>query len=205
MSLTHFGLILDGSEEDNIISKNNFSILSDETIKKYPHYLKVYDRRQNDNLLIYSLNMEFFRTINKENFNDYLDEFVKKYNLDEIKNLKDLKYVSGVYIMVLDQYRQIYIGQSADICNRIKLHWKRQVEFYKINQWGCYRSKIAVDSFKALDTTRIFAYKCEKKELNNLESKFINEYKKEYLCNLLSPDESRIDYSKGQIIRSFKN
>ena len=66
--------------------------------------------------------------------------------------------------MVLDEYRQVYVGvanSSTGIAKRIRQHWTHQKEFDRL-LWGSIETSIlAIDSFRALDTTRIFAVKTD--------------------------------------------
>lgn len=59
--------------------------------------------------------------------------------------------------MVLDNYRQAYIGQSWDMRKRIKKHWSWTKQFDRL-LWGrVQESVMSIDSFRTLDTTRIVA------------------------------------------------
>lgn len=198
-----FGLIIEDNLDDNKLNEDNFSILGKEELQKYPNYLDSYSLRQVENLLIYDLNMRYFRQLDQDDFNNYLNDFIIKNNFKEIKDLNDVKNVVGIYIMILDEYKQVYIGQTVDIRKRIKLHWDKKIQFHNISQWGAYSSKIAIDSFRTIDTTRIFIYRCEKEKLDELEAKFIDEYKEEYLCNLLSPARIQEKSDDGRLKREF--
>ena len=204
MQINHFGIKLKGSEMNNHINETNFSILTDSVLFKYPTYKISYSWRQVENMLIYDLNMKYFKSLNKKEFENHLINFVNKNNFCEIYNLNDVMQTTGIYIMVLDDYKQAYIGQSKKIGKRIKEHWSNQLEFYKINQ-GCspYKSKIVIDSFRALDTTRIFIKECVEKELNEFEEKYIDEFDNIYLCNVISPFMAKKDISLGQLYRYF--
>ena len=204
MKQEHFGIKLKGSEMDNLINEKNFSVLTESVLSKYPSYKISYPWRQVENMLIYDLNMKYFESLNKEKFEDYLMNFVNQNNFYEVSDLNDVMYTTGIYIMVLDSYKQVYIGQSKKIGDRIKSHWNKQLEFYKINQ-ACspYKSKIAIDSFGALDTTRIFIRECNEKELNELEEKYIDEFDNSYLCNVISPLLERKGIMSGQLFRCF--
>ena len=45
-------------------------------------------------------------------------------------------------------------------------------------------STLSIDSFKALDTTRIYAY--QTKRMYDFEDKFINAFSPEFLCNRIA-------------------
>ena len=61
--------------------------------------------------------------------------------------------------MVLDLYKQAYTGQAADIRMRIKRHWSGTKQFERLIFGTKESSVLSIDSFRALDTTRIFAAK----------------------------------------------
>jgi hypothetical protein len=67
--------------------------------------------------------------------------------------------VQGAYVMVLDRYKQAYIGQAWDIRARIKRHWSGTKQFDRLIFPDKETSVLSIDSFRALDTTRIFAAK----------------------------------------------
>ena len=68
--------------------------------------------------------MKYFAKLDSIEFNKILNDFLEKYNkFKEVENLWDYDYVSGYYLMVLDEYKQVYIGKSEDIKRRIQSHW----------------------------------------------------------------------------------
>lgn len=78
----------------------------------------------------------------------------------EVTDLTQWDGVPGVYVMVLDEYRQVYIGatsESAGIAKRIRQHWTGQKQFDRLLAGSVETSVLSIDSFRALDTTRIFA------------------------------------------------
>ncbi|WP_230100450.1 hypothetical protein [Microbacterium sp. Bi98] len=82
----------------------------------------------------------------------------------EVTDLTKWDGVPGLYIMVLDEFAQVYVGvanSSTGIAKRIRQHWTNQKQFDRLI-WGDVTSSIlSIDSFRALDTTRIFALKTE--------------------------------------------
>ena len=199
--MKHFGINIVGTELDNRLNEDNFSILGIKEETKYPHYKTAYSWRQPENMLIYDLNMRYFKNLDSKKFNKFLSKFIIDNGFVEIKNLGEAKKMTGIYIMVLDDYKQVYIGQAVDIKSRIMKHWRRQIPFRNISQYGAYNSKIAIDSFRALDTTRIYVLECEKDKLTELEIKYINNYREEYLCNIINP--SQIENNLGYMARRF--
>jgi hypothetical protein len=62
--------------------------------------------------------------------------------------------------MVLDEHRRVYVGatsESAGIAKRIRQHWTHQKQFDRLVAGSVETSVLSIDSFRALDTTRIFA------------------------------------------------
>ena len=74
----------------------------------------------------FDLNMRFFDSLDEKNFTKHLDSFVKKNKLREVFDLKDIAGIEGIYVLVLGQYKQAYIGKSSDIKRRILVHWSRK-------------------------------------------------------------------------------
>lgn len=107
----------------------------------------------------FDLNMAFFAQIPQASFDQALDEMLRKNKrLRPVTDLKSLDGEWGVYMLVLDEYRQAYIGQSAwDMRKRIKAHWTGTKQFDRLLWGGIEESVMSIDSFRALDTTRIFA------------------------------------------------
>jgi len=130
----------------------------------------------------FNLNMKYFNSLDKKEFNNYLSEFVKKNNLIEISDLKEYIGVSGLYIMVLDEYKQVYIGLTENgIKERIKQHWNAKKEPERLIFGQAFNSVLSVDSFGPLDTTRIFVK--TKGNLYALENQIVDEFDKRYLLN----------------------
>ncbi|WP_415853626.1 hypothetical protein [Sinomonas sp. G460-2] len=106
----------------------------------------------------FDLNMAFFAQIDPEAFEAALEQMlVKTKQLRLVEDLRMLDGVAGAYVMVLDEYRQVYIGSAWDIRKRIKQHWAGTKEFDRLIWGGKHQSVLSIDSFRALDTTRIFA------------------------------------------------
>lgn len=133
----------------------------------------------------YDLNMKYFHSMSELKFNKEVLKFVKKNKMfKEITDLAPFSLVSGYYIMVLDEFAQVYIGRSNDIKKRILSHWSKQKEFDRLIFGGKETSILSIDSFRAYDTTRIFVYPTDK--LHGQEDHFINMFKQKYLLNRTS-------------------
>ncbi len=135
----------------------------------------------------YDLNMKFFDTLDEKEFNEELNKFLKRNSkFLEVNNLKDIYFKSGYYVMVLDKFKQIYIGTSFHIGKRIEEHWKKRKGFDRlIFPWHAVKSSVlSIDSFMAKDTTRIYVYKTSK--LFEMEDYFIQDFPRKFLLNRVS-------------------
>jgi hypothetical protein len=130
----------------------------------------------------FDLNMAFFAQIPAESFEDALTELLSKNkSLRPIADLRSLEGDEGVYLMVLDEYRQAYIGQAIDIRARIKRHWAGTKQFDRLLWGNKHQSVLSIDSFRALDTTRIFAARTTRGD--RMEARLVNTFPPDYLLN----------------------
>ena len=137
----------------------------------------------------YKLNMEFYNRLDKNDFNNRINTILKmKENkkIKEVSDLKDFLGIKGIYIMVLDKYKQVYIGQSKrDVVARIIQHWSKKVEFENLLIGETDDSKLRIDSFGILDTTRIFIEEDNELDLDSREEKLVDLIPEEYLMNIV--------------------
>ncbi|MBQ9942903.1 MAG: hypothetical protein IJO67_00920 [Clostridia bacterium] len=134
----------------------------------------------------YDLNMRFFASLNHNEFQAELDNFLKENkSFVEVTNLTEYKGAKGYYIMVLDKYCQVYIGTTDDIKRRIQQHWTRNKYFDRLlfPMYAVNESVLSIDSFRSLDTTRIFASTTKRTYVN--ENKYINSFSPQYVTNRL--------------------
>lgn len=130
----------------------------------------------------FELNMKYFNALDSETFNEYVLKFMEKNKFVEVKDLKEYIGISGIYIMVLDEYKQVYIGLTTNgIKERIKQHWNAKKEPERLIFGQAFNSVLSIDSFGPLDTTRIFV-KTEG-DLYTIENKIVDEFDKKYLLN----------------------
>lgn len=117
------------------------------------------------------------KKINKKAFIKAKDEYINsRKRIRRIFDLKECRGISGIYIMVLEEYRGIYIGQSEDIGKRIRQHWSAK----SFNSYG-------IDMYRALDTTEIYIIEeLEGKSLDFQEYANIKEIDSKYLINKLA-------------------
>lgn len=83
--------------------------------------------------------------------------------------------------MILDEYKQAYLGTASDIYKRIITHWIKQKEFDRLIFGGVEHSRLSIDSFRPLDTTRIYVMKT--KRTYSSEDRYINSISEKYLLN----------------------
>lgn len=132
----------------------------------------------------YDLNIKYFSTLDYNEFDKYLKEFISKNKFKEVFDLREVNRKDGIYILVLDAYKQVYIGISNDIKKRILRHWSSRKEFDRLIFGKKEKSIISIDSFGALDTTRIFYKKINNfREIYNQEYKLVEEFKDIYKLN----------------------
>ena len=163
--------------------KNNSLVYNEEFIKRNKEAI----------LKNLNLNLKFYTELDSEEFNKNLDKVLKLKKNNGLKKVTDLKeYIGkkGIYIMVLDKYKQIYIGQSKrDVVERIINHWKRKLEFENLLIGKVNESKLSIDTFGMLDTTRIYIedidplYYNNSEKIDKREEYLINSIPEQYLIN----------------------
>ena len=161
--ILHFGVLIKKSD-NNQICRENYARFGEKEIESYG--LSTCEEHQEKCLINYDKNMAFFKQITKAEFEDALQALVSSNkNIKQVFDLNECNDLCGIYIMVLDEYKQVYIGQSQNIKRRIMSHWNRRKSFDRLLFGDVNHSVLSIDSFGALDTTRIFVLKT-----NNLDS-----------------------------------
>ncbi|RNL51414.1 GIY-YIG nuclease family protein [Arthrobacter oryzae] len=142
-----------------------------------------YCRRQREAALEnFDLNMAFFAQIPQQSFEDALAEMLgKNKRLRPVTDLRSLDGDEGVYVLVLDDNRQAYVGQATDMRRRIKALWTGTKQFDRLLWGGVEESVLYIASFRALDTTRIFAARTINSDA--LETKLVNAFPPDFLLN----------------------
>ena len=175
MSVTHFGVKV-REKPGNHINKDTYLSAKPEGMfgwkeEHYPTQLKKAS-------LNYDLNMSYFASIKQDDFDSFLSKIVNKYKFNECHDLNELSSVEGVYMIVLDEFKQIYIGIASDIKKRIMSHWSKQKSLERLIFGDVCNSILSIDSFGAFDTTRIFyietysTYSMEEKIVKRLDTCF---------------------------------
>ncbi|GAB2516325.1 hypothetical protein [Paramicrobacterium agarici] len=130
----------------------------------------------------FDLNMAFFASIERSAFDDAVKHFIaNNQRLKPVENLRKWDSKPGVYILVLDKYKQIYIGQAWNIRKRVKQHWNGTKQFDRLLWGSVEESVLSIDAFRALDTTRIFA--AGSTRASDLEAKLEAEFPRDFALN----------------------
>ncbi len=138
-------------------------------------------------LLNFDLNMKFFSSLAHSEFEKNLQKFLRIYKkAKRVSDLNDLDNVEGCYILVLDEFCQAYIGQSTNIKKRIRQHWVEVKPFDRLlfPMGAVKTSVLSVDSFRALDTTRIYVYETSKGF--EMEEKMVKKIHPDFLLNRIA-------------------
>ena len=147
----------------------------------------------------FDINMKRYQEIDPRDFNQALLKFVKGRKFQEVSSLmdpicttdpwKECSVAGFVYIMVLDEYKQVYIGiTERTVQERIQQHWRKKKEFDRLIWGSVENSLLSIDSFGPLDTTRLFVkpyYREYKTPLEIYEAKCIRVFDKRYRLNRL--------------------
>ncbi|WP_346870517.1 GIY-YIG nuclease family protein [Clostridium sp. UBA5119] len=194
----HFGLkVLEGKRGLKLTRENYVVVSNKNTLLKFPMdiyadeegriYSDEWCKKQLDNCLKnFDLNMEYFSLLNHDEFNMEITKFLKSNKcFVEVFDLNLYDEKSGYYIMILDEYCQLYIGTTDNIKKRIRQHWNKSKSFDRLlfPMGAVDTSVFSIDSFRAFDTTRILAYTT--KRTFDLEDKFMNQFSSKYMCNRL--------------------
>lgn len=109
----------------------------------------------------YDLTMGWCERLDRERFDYAIARLPELFpELQPVDDLTRWTDVPGVYVLVLDGYKQAYVGLArgrGGVRQRIVVHWQKKLAFNRLLAGPPERSIMAVDSFRALDTTRILA------------------------------------------------
>lgn len=154
----------------------------------YEHFTEEYvTKHYEDCMRNFDLNMAYFEALDFAKFGRHLTSFVKKNRFKEITDLQDVAGISGIYILVLDKYKQVYIGKSESskgMKSRILSHWSRKKEFSRLIFGDVENSILPIDVFGALDTTRIFVREYRwSQDLDEAERNLVEKFDARYRLN----------------------
>ena len=173
----HFGIEFDEGKTPKHITKDNF------VNKELPQNQYLTNFAKDQALKNYSLNMQYFRKLDEESFNIAVRQLLKIAHFINVSDLNVLKGKKGIYILVLDKYKQLYIGQSfRDLKERIIRHFKITIPYQRVP--FIINDTLPIDAFKPLDTTRIFVLLNENQDiLNEIEGMLISNCPKQFMLN----------------------
>lgn len=136
----------------------------------------------------FDLNMAFFKQLDPAEFEQALDTMLAKHKkLRPVTDLRTLNGVQGVYVMVLDEHRQAYVGEARDMRKRIRGHWSGTKQFDRLIFGSPQESVLSIDSFRGLDTTRIFATPTT--HGYEFETKIVEAFPPDFLLNRMGGGE----------------
>ncbi len=137
----------------------------------------------------YDLHMKYFSLLDKERFHVVLQHFLEEYSgFEEIFDLNEYSNIEGYYVMVLDEYKQVYIGKTNNIKKRIMQHWSKTKQFDRtlLPMYAYETSCFSIDFFRAVDTTRLFVWKHELS--NGIEEDLIRSFPARFCTNRIGGD-----------------
>lgn len=182
---------IDRDEMPNLWAASAFMYEDDDHIFYTDEFCERYQR---DALLNFDLNMAFFEGLERDEFERAVQAGVdSQRGMVEVTDLKQWDGVAGVYVMVLDGYKQAYVGQAGDstgIMKRIRQHWSTSKPFDRLLFGDVETSIMPIDAFRALDTTRIFAAKVRNPWA--AETKLEASIPNRFLLNRLMGGESKL-------------
>lgn len=200
MSFKHFGVrVLEGKyglnltrEKYAIINKKNslcyFKGMKENYEDKDGEFYKDEWCETYRNLCLenFDLNISFFKRLDSSKFNNEINSAVDKYNLKKVEDLNLYDNCGGYYLMVLDKYTQVYIGYTTNIKQRIQRHWSSNKHFDRLlfPMYNVENSRLSIDSFRAFDTTKIYAIK--RRHSVKFEDSLIKEFSDEFVLNRIN-------------------
>lgn len=136
-------------------------------------------------MINFDKNIDYFSNLNRDDFAADINNFIKNNSFfHDVKNISDCNGLSGCYVMVLDEYCQVYVGISKNIGQRIGVHWSKTKEFDRLIYGNVNTSKISIDSFRALDTTRLFIFESDNDdELVKIEDEIMDQFDPKFISN----------------------
>lgn len=162
----HFEIPLPRSEDELRLTRENYIC----TTRDGRYYLErgrlrkspeEWDAVREGALRNYDLTMCYCERLRRDDFEHAIERLPEEFPvLEPVDDLTDWTDVPGVYVLVLDDYKQAYVGLARSrggIRQRIVVHWQRKLAFNRLLAGAPEQSILSIDSFRALDTTRILA------------------------------------------------
>lgn len=201
--ILHLGVWIKKSDRNHICRKM-YAVIDEKSIETYG--LLFCEEHQEKCLINFDKNMAYFKQIAMEEFEAALQMLIaSNKKIRQVLDLNDCNKMSGIYIMVLDQYKQVYIGQSRDVKKRIMSHWNKQKAFDRLLFGNVNDSVLSIDSFGALDTTRVFALETDNLDAYEikLQKKILSGYKLNRMAG--GVPEDRLDLIAKALDRNSHN
>lgn len=207
--MEHFGIVLKKRKYDFYLKREEYALINDRNSLKFQKklvsayadkegkkYTKEWCERHREKCLKnFDINMQYFLSLNWNKFNSALEKFLER-NKEFIKidDLNKFDKKSGYYMMVLDKYCQIYIGTTENIKKRIQQHWSQSKPFDRLifPMNDVENSILSIDSFRALDTTRIYVLTTN--DLYDKEDKYISDFPQEFVLNRMRGGKIKFGY-----------
>lgn len=146
----------------------------------------------------FDLNMAYFSQLDAKEFEHHVAQTVKSFSrIRRVERLADWEETGGVYVMVLGEHRQVYVGQSNNIRKRIKAHWGGAISISKAVFGRVDQSIMSIASFRALDTTAIYATEVPDFKRDKVEEDVESSFDQKYVLNRIDagrPDDVRIRF-----------
>ena len=183
--LTHFNCRLRDKNGGYKLTKENFATDSNKSglVPGATISDKLYQKYLKEAPINFDYNMDFYSKLSKIEYNDMIENLVNETSFVEIANLQEYAEVSGLYAMIIGEYCQIYIGKADNIKKRILRHWSQTMPLDRLIFGDTERSRIGIDSFRALDTTKILVYPLSLDEAAVLEKEYIEKISDKFLIN----------------------
>lgn len=176
--LEHLGLKVRKKEGGLYLTRENYATITNKS--SFGHlkgYKKYYEDQEVSELLTgayknFDLNMAYFQELSKEEFKQQILTFLEKNeDYQEYTDLSLLKDEDGQYILVLDEYSQVYYGNGGVLS--IRRHWNKRTPLDRLVSGSVYErfdnqnpvdeSILSINAFRALDTTRVLVKKSDSK------------------------------------------
>lgn len=184
----HFGVKVLEGERGLKLTREKYAIVDNKNsfgVKGKIYNEQWCEKQLKDCLENFDLNIEYFSLLDHSEFCTEIEKFLKQnIQFTEVYDLNLYDGKEGYYVMVLDEYSQVYIGTTENIKRRIRQHWTNSKSFDRLIFGSVDSSKLSIDSFRALDTTRIYAYETNKTFIS--EDNFINQFSDEFICNRMA-------------------
>ena len=147
------------------------------------------------------------------NYQRALEKLFANYNFIECVNIDDLNKIGGIYLLVLDDQKSFYLGQSKDMRQRIKQHWNTDPN----SRWEHILWTIGIDAYSEKYTTAIYYFPvCTKDDyeayidvLDEMEMNviaFAKKYSSEYCLNSCTGGKPQKDmFSRNKSTHSPSN